>query len=91
LFAGAVSVVVFAWFYRYLLKNVGEIGETAPRNPWKANTLEWVAPVIPPHGNFGLILPVVQRGPYEYSAPGEEEDWAPRTRPLSEEAAAAAH
>ena len=70
---------------------MGEIGERATQNPWKANTLEWVAPIDPPHGNFGPTLSVVRRGPYEYSAPGDSEDWAPQTEPLSPEAAAQSH
>ena len=49
-------------------------GRKAEANPWRANTLEWLAPSPPPHGNFGAI-PVVYRGPYEYSVPGQREDW----------------
>jgi cytochrome c oxidase subunit 1 len=56
-------------------------GKKADRNPWKANTLEWVAPSPPPHGNFDAI-PVVYRGPYEYSVPGASEDYLPQNRPL---------
>ena len=44
------------------------IGKKAGRNPWNANGLEWTAPSPPGHGNFD-ILPVVYRGPYEYSSP----------------------
>ena len=90
-FAGIVAIAVFAWIYRYLSAKMGELGETAPQNPWNANTLEWVAPVIPPHGNFGPTLPVVHRGPYEYSVPGESDDWAPQTKPLAEGVAATSH
>jgi cytochrome c oxidase subunit 1 len=43
-------------------------GKKAGRNPWNANGLEWTAPSPPGHGNFD-ILPVVYRGPYEYSSP----------------------
>ncbi len=82
-FAGIVFIVVVVLIYRYLSKNMGELGQTAPQNPWDANTLEWVAPAVPPHGNFGPNLPQVHRGPYEYSVPGETDDWAPQTRPLS--------
>ena len=42
-------------------------GKKAERNPYNANTLEWVAPSPPGHGNFDE-LPTVYRGPYEYSA-----------------------
>ena len=53
-------------------------GEKAPKNPWKANTLEWVAPSPPPHGNFGDTFPEVYRGPYEYSVEGRESDFWPQ-------------
>jgi cytochrome c oxidase subunit 1 len=43
-------------------------GEEAGKNPWNANTLEWVADSPPPHGNF-QTYPSVYRGPYEYSHP----------------------
>lgn len=43
-------------------------GKKVGRNPWNANGLEWTAPSPPGHGNFD-ILPVVYRGPYEYSSP----------------------
>ncbi|HET8562336.1 MAG TPA: cbb3-type cytochrome c oxidase subunit I [Candidatus Binatia bacterium] len=52
-------------------------GKVAERNPWKANTLEWSAASPPPHGNFDT-LPVVHRGPYEYSSPETREDWLPQ-------------
>ena len=55
-------------------------GEVAERNPWQANTLEWSAPSPPPHGNFEIV-PVVYRGPYEYSHPSVPEDWLPQDRP----------
>ncbi|MEK7367841.1 MAG: cbb3-type cytochrome c oxidase subunit I, partial [candidate division NC10 bacterium] len=58
-------------------------GKKAERNPWKANTLEWTAPSPPPHGNWGETLPVVHRGPYEYSAPEVPEDWLPQDRRLA--------
>ena len=53
-------------------------GARAPRNPWDANTLEWSAPSPPPHLNWGPTVPAVHRGPYEYSVPGEHEDWLPQ-------------
>jgi cytochrome c oxidase subunit 1 len=39
-------------------------------NTWDATTLDWAATTSPPlgHGNFA-VLPVVHRGPYEYSTP----------------------
>ena len=65
-------------------------GKKAERNPWKANTLEWVAPSPPPHGNFDAI-PVVYRGPYEYSSPEVTEDYLPQNRQLVPQRVAAAH
>jgi len=65
-------------------------GKKAERNPWRANTLEWVAPSPPPHGNFE-VQPVVYRGAYEYSSPEVEEDWLPQDQPLAVGAAARGH
>ena len=56
-------------------------GPKAPRNPWNANTLEWVAPSPPPHGNFPEGLPTVYRGPYEYSHPDRPDDFWPQDAP----------
>jgi len=63
-------------------------GKKAEQNPWQSNTLEWEAPTPPPHGNF-LQIPTVYRGPYEYSVPGEKEDWLPQAQPAGGRAAAA--
>jgi cytochrome c oxidase subunit 1 len=52
-------------------------GRAAKRNPWRANTLEWVAPSPPPHGNFDMPLHVY-RGPYEYSSPESVQDFLPQ-------------
>ncbi|HYD50305.1 MAG TPA: cbb3-type cytochrome c oxidase subunit I [Terriglobales bacterium] len=65
-------------------------GEKASDNPWEANTLEWVAPTPPPHGNF-LEQPTVYRGPYEYSSPEVAEDFLPQNRRLGPGLARAAH
>ncbi|TWU09540.1 Alternative cytochrome c oxidase subunit 1 [Symmachiella macrocystis] len=53
-------------------------GPKCGRNPWNANGLEWDAPSPPPHGNFDSI-PVVYRGPYEYSSPLTDKDYLPQT------------
>jgi cytochrome c oxidase subunit I len=60
-------------------------GRKAEENPWKANTLEWSAPSPPPHGNWGDRLPIVCRGPYEYSTPGMVEDYLPQQQFLESE------
>ena len=55
------------------------IGES-DTNPWKSTTIEWTETTSPPlgHGNFEKI-PVVFRGPYEYSVEGSDEDYCPQT------------
>ena len=60
-------------------------GEPAGPNPWKATSLEWQTPDTPPkHGNWGHELPVVHRWAYDYSVPGQAEDYVPQTVPASE-------
>lgn len=49
-------------------------------NPWSATTLEWATPTPPPHGNF-VKIPEVYRGPYEYSVPGNGQDYIPQHHP----------
>lgn len=50
-------------------------------NPWEATTLEWQAPTPPiPHGNFETP-PSVHRGPYDYSPPDSNRDYAPQNQP----------
>ena len=57
-------------------------GPKADPNPWRATTLEWLTPNTPPkHGNWGPNLPEVHRWPYDYSVPGEKEDFIPQTEP----------
>lgn len=60
----AVSQLIF--FVNIFISARG--GEVAGKNPWNANSLEWVADSPPPHGNFETY-PTVYRGPYEYSNP----------------------
>jgi cytochrome c oxidase subunit 1 len=69
------QLVFFFNFFRSIFK-----GPRAERNPWKSNTLEWVAASPPPHGNFEE-LPTVYRGPYEYGVPGRDEDYFPQNLP----------
>jgi len=47
-------------------------------NPWHATTLDWQTPTPPPHGNFAHE-PHVVRGPYDYSLPGEANDYTPQS------------
>src|SRR6516225_179915 len=52
-------------------------------NPWQANTLEWTVSCPTGHGNFGEELPTVHRWPFDYSVPGEKEDFVPQTVPAT--------
>src|SRR5437660_2392079 len=55
---------------------------TVDSNPWEATTLDWAATTSPPlgHGNFDVV-PVVYRGPYEYSPPEDPEGYIPQHVP----------
>jgi cytochrome c oxidase subunit 1 len=63
-------------------------GAKATENPWHANTLEWTTPSPPPHGNWPGAVPVVYRGPYEYSSHEVAEDFLPQSQLLEPSAAA---
>jgi cytochrome c oxidase subunit 1 len=72
LFIGQIPFIInFFWSIKF--------GQKVGANPWEATTLDWAATTSPPlgHGNFAVI-PTVQRGPYEYSLPGEEFDYLPQ-------------
>ena len=57
-------------------------GKVCERNPWRATTLEWQTPEMPPgHGNFGEKLPLVYRWAYAYSVPGVDQDFIPQNLP----------
>lgn len=71
---GTVQLIFLFNFFYSMFR-----GKKAEDNPWKANTVEWTAPTPPPHGNF-KVVPIVHHGPYEYSAPGIDEDWLPQTK-----------
>lgn len=60
---GAAQLIFLVNFFYHLWK-----GKKAEANPWECNTLEWTLPVPIPYHNFDRV-PVVYRGPYEYSSP----------------------
>lgn len=63
-------------------------GPKAGGNPWGATTLEWQTPDTPAkHGNWGRDLPVVYRWAYDYSVPGEAQDFIPQNEPAKGHAA----
>jgi len=68
----------FVFFYNFIRSLYW--GEKAPKNPWKANTLEWTTESPAPHGNWPE-LPTCYRGAYEYSVPGRETDYWPQNEP----------
>jgi cytochrome c oxidase subunit 1 len=72
---GAVQLLFMANFLWSLFR-----GKKVGKNPWHANSLEWVAVSPPPHGNFEHI-PTVYRGPYEYASPESKEDYLPQDVP----------
>ncbi|MCH8847131.1 MAG: cytochrome c oxidase subunit I [Proteobacteria bacterium] len=77
----ALAQLIFLYNMVISLRN----GKKSGPNPWGATTLEWQTPDTPPkHGNWGDELPVVHRWPYDYSVPGEEQDFTPQTVPASE-------
>ena len=59
------QLVFLANFFWSLFK-----GPRSGANPWRANTLEWAAPAVIPHGNWGESTPTVYCGPYEYKISG---------------------
>ncbi len=75
-----VVMLLFQFVFLYNFIRSLFAGEKAEENPWKANTLEWLAPSPPPHGNFAE-MPTVYRGPYEYSVPGRPLDYWPQHLP----------
>ena len=63
----------------YNLISSARLGKKSEKNPWKANSLEWQTPEMPPaHGNWGKEMPKVYRWPYDYSVPGAKEDYIPQ-------------
>ena len=73
-----VFQLVFIWNLIYSYYR----GKDSGHNPWKATTLEWQTPETPPrHGNWEKKLPTVHRWAYDYSVPGEADDFVPQTEP----------
>jgi cytochrome c oxidase subunit 1 len=74
LIVGFAQIVFFYNMVRSMTK-----GEKAERNPWKATSLEWQTPEVPPgHGNFGPDLPLVYRWAYDFGVPGVKDDYVPQ-------------
>jgi cytochrome c oxidase subunit 1 len=83
-FAGqAWSAVLLGASQLFFVVNLGLSLVRGPRsadNPWRATTLEWTTASPPPAHNFSHV-PIVRRGPYDYSVPGSVEDFLPQSQP----------
>ena len=85
--AGAQLYFVYNFIYSIFY------GKKAVQNPWKANTLEWTAPVKHIHGNWPGELPKVYRWSYDYSKRNDDDtdyiiagqDYIPQNIPIKEE------
>jgi cytochrome c oxidase subunit I len=80
-----ISIAAFLLFVSQLIFAYNFIaswftGAKAGANPWEDNGLEWTVASPAPHGNFAAV-PVVYRGPYEYSSPQSERDFLPQSEP----------
>src|SRR3989475_1107629 len=78
--AAIITVAVQFVFYFNLVWSLFK-GKIASDNPWEATTLEWTTATPPPHDNFAGHVPVVYRGPYEFSVPGAPKDYVMQTEP----------
>lgn len=70
----ALAQIPFIWNFFWSVRNGKKVESD---NPWQATTLEWQTPTPPPHGNFAAPIEV-HRGPYEYSVPGQPQDFTPQ-------------
>lgn len=70
------AVVLLIFQIPFLINIFGSMffGKKSEENPWEATTLEWACPSPPGHGNFEKLLNV-DRGPYDYSQPGQQKDY----------------
>lgn len=76
----AIAVGLAQFVFAYNLLWSAFKGQKAAANPWQATTLEWQTPTTPPpHGNWGPVVPTAYRWAYDYSVPGEAEDYTPQT------------
>jgi cytochrome c oxidase subunit 1 len=86
-FITVAALVVGVWqlifFYNFITSWFW--GKKSDPNPWKATTLEWQTPQNPAeHGNWGPKLPEVYRWAYDFSVPGEKDDFVPQNVPASD-------
>jgi len=79
--AWLLAIAQIPFIYNLIKTLLADKGSNPDPNPWNATTVEWTDTTSPPlgHGNFEKA-PVVHRGPYEYSVPGESTDFTPQTQ-----------
>jgi cytochrome c oxidase subunit 1 len=79
--AWLLAIAQIPFIYNLIKTLLADKGSDPDPNPWNATTVEWTDTTSPPlgHGNFEKA-PVVHRGPYEYSVPGESTDFTPQTQ-----------
>jgi len=76
--AAAWIMCLFQFFFIYNFFVSMKKGKKAKNdNPWDATTIEWLAPNVPPHGNFTTDV-ICYRDPYEYSVPNAKQDYSPQ-------------
>ena len=77
--AWSLAVVQLPFIFNFFF-SIFKGKKVASDNPWEATTLEWQTATPPGHGNFKTV-PIVYRGPYEYSVPGASKDFTPQNEP----------
>jgi len=89
--AAIVVAVAQIFFFVNIIYSLMK-GKASGHNPWRATSLEWQTPDTPPkHGNWGAELPEVHRWAYDYSVPGDEEDFIPQNHPIKPGEASVGH
>ena len=80
-----VAALIVGFAQLVFLYNIGRSlfkGKIAEPNPWRATSLEWQTPEMPPkHGNWGEKTPLVYRWAYAFSVPGAAVDFVPQNLP----------
>jgi len=79
--AWLLAIAQIPFIYNLIKTLLAQKDANPDPNPWNATTIEWTDTTSPPlgHGNFEKP-PIVHRGPYEYSVPGEKSDFTPQTQ-----------
>jgi len=77
---GGIFQLAFLWNFFHSIF----YGKKATQNPWRSTTLEWTTPVEHVHGNWPGEIPHVHRWAYDYSKPGQPEDFISQIEPMRE-------